>query len=114
MARLPRHGKLEWSVSGQERCTGGVHLHVGDMAYARTVTAVDRRRPANVLLYPSWRREGSGWGEFHAQRWRDAGTGRGIGLGEISDLSLAGAARPRTGGKNCGGEGALRGGGSAA
>src|SRR5215467_13026940 len=114
MARLLLQGKLEWSVSSQERCTDGVHLHVGDMAYARTVTAVERRRPANVLLHPPWRRQSSGWGEFHAQRWRDAGTGGGIGLREIGDLSLAGAACPRAGGKNCGGEGALRGGGSAA
>src|SRR5215472_12379903 len=57
MARLPLQGKLEWSVSSQERCTDGVHLHVGDMAYARTVTAVERRRPANVLLHPPWRRQ---------------------------------------------------------
>src|SRR5262245_56690883 len=114
MARLPLHGKLEWSVSGKERCTEGVHLHVGDMVYARTVTAFDCRRPANVLLHPPWSRQSSGWGEFHSQRWRDVGTGRGIGLREVGDLSIAGAARPRAGGKNCGREGALRRGGDAA
>src|SRR5262249_43534815 len=109
MARLTPHGKLEWSGSRKERYSEGFHLHVDDMAYARTATAFDCRRPANVLLHPPRRRQSSGWGEFHAQRWRDLGPGRRIGLREVGDLPIAGAARPRAGGKNCGGEGALRG-----
>src|SRR6266567_6616047 len=114
MARLTRQGKLEWSVSGTERCPEGFHPHMDDIAYARTATALDRRRSANVLLHPPRGRQSSGWGEFHAQRWRDLGPGRRIGLREVGDLPIAGTARSRAGGKNCGGEGALRRGGSAA
>src|SRR5947209_20565870 len=95
----------------QGEMSRGFHLHVGDMAYARTVTALDRRRPENVLLHPPWRRQSGGWGELHPQRWRDVGTGRRIGLWEVGDLPIAGAARPRAGRKSWGGKGAVGGGG---
>src|SRR5215510_13577949 len=84
------------------------------MAYARTATALERRRPENVLLYPPWSCQCSGWGEFYSQRWRDVGPGRRIGLRKVGDLRIAGAACPRASGTNCGREGAFRGGGSTA
>src|SRR5262249_60419573 len=82
------------------------------MAYARTATALERRRPENVLLYPPWSCQSRGWGEFHSQCWRDVGPGRRIGFGEVGNLPISGAACPRAGGERLMGGGVLSGGGT--
>src|SRR5437870_3668769 len=107
-----RWASVEIGSPSQPRNAKGLTLLA--RSYARTVSTAACRRPENLLLHPPWGRQSGGWGEFHSQRWGDVGAGRRIGLREVGDLPVPGAARTRAGGENCGGEGALRRGGSAA